>query len=60
VVLWLHGADRVAILGECELDADQRVPGFEPADFDLADSVKFLEARVRECGRGRRDRPREG
>ncbi|HSZ78605.1 MAG TPA: hypothetical protein VK775_14470, partial [Chthoniobacterales bacterium] len=42
-VVWLHGADRVAILGEGELDGGQGVTGFEPADFGLADSVKFLE-----------------
>ena len=42
-VIGLHGADRVAVLGEGELDGGQGVPGFEPADFGLADSVKFLE-----------------
>ena len=39
----VHGADRVAVLGEGELDGGQGVTGFEGADFGLADSVKFLE-----------------
>ena len=42
-VIGFHGADRVAVLGEGELDGGQGVPGFEPADFGLAESVKFLE-----------------
>jgi hypothetical protein len=42
-VIGLHGADRVAVLGEGELDGGQGVTGFEPADFGLAESVKFLE-----------------
>ena len=42
-VIGVHGADRVAVLGEGELDGGQGVTGFEGADFGLADSVKFLE-----------------
>jgi hypothetical protein len=42
-VIGVHGADRVAVLGEGEFDGGQGVPGFEGADFGLADSVKFLE-----------------
>jgi hypothetical protein len=42
-VIWLHGADRVAVLGEGELDGGKGIPGFEPANLGLADSVKFLE-----------------
>ena len=42
-VIWFDGADRVAVLGEGELDGGKGVTGFEPADFGLADSVKFLE-----------------
>ena len=42
-VIGLHGADRVAVLGECELDGGQGVTGFEPSYFGLAESVKFLE-----------------
>ena len=42
-VIGLHGADRVPVLGEGELDGGQGVTGFEAADFGLADSVKFLE-----------------
>jgi hypothetical protein len=46
-VIWLHGADRVAILGEGELDGGQGIPGFEPANLGLADSVKRARVRVR-------------
>jgi hypothetical protein len=42
-VIGLDGADRVAVLGECELDGGKGVTGFEGADFGQADSVKFLE-----------------
>jgi hypothetical protein len=42
-VIGVCGADRVAVLGEGELDGGQGVPGFEGADFGPADSVKFLE-----------------
>ena len=42
-VIGLHGADRVAVLGEGEFDGGKGVTGFEGADFGLADSVKFLE-----------------
>jgi hypothetical protein len=42
-VIGIHGADRVAVLGEVELDGGQGIAGFEGADFGLADSVKFLE-----------------
>jgi hypothetical protein len=58
-VIGLHGADRVAALGDGELDGSQGVTGFEPADFGLADSVEFLSAPGRECGRGWRGRQRE-
>jgi hypothetical protein len=40
-VIGFDGADRVAVLGEGEFDGRQGVTGFEPADFGLADSVKF-------------------
>ncbi len=42
-VIWLNSADRVAVLGEVELDGSGGVIGFEPADFGLADSAEFLE-----------------
>src|SRR5271166_6962125 len=42
-VIGFHGADRVAVLGEGELDGCQGVPGFEPSYFGLPESVKFLE-----------------
>ena len=46
-VIGFHGADRVAVLGEGELDGCQGVPSFEPSYFGLAESVKFLEGQVR-------------
>jgi hypothetical protein len=48
------------VLGEGEFNGGQGVPGFEGADFGLADSVKFLEGQGAGCGRVRRDRKREG
>ena len=65
-VIWLNGADRVAILGEVELDGGRGVTGFEPADFGLADSVEFLERQGAsaavggEIGRERGDAFEEG
>jgi hypothetical protein len=53
------GADRVAVLGEGEFDGGKGVPGFEGADFGLADSVKFLEgqgAGASVCGEIGRER----
>ena len=47
------------LLGEGELDGGKGVTGFEPADFGLAVSVKFLEgqgASAAMCG----DRQRAG
>jgi hypothetical protein len=58
-VIWLHCADRVAVLGEGELDGGQGVSGFEPANLGLADSVKFLEgegASAAVCGEIGRER----
>jgi hypothetical protein len=45
-VIGLHGADSVAVLGECELDGGKGVTGFEPSYFGLAESVQFLEGQV--------------
>jgi hypothetical protein len=60
-VIGVHGADRALGTWErAEFDGGQGVPGFEGADFGLADSVKFLEGEGAECGHGRRDRQREG
>ena len=39
----VHLSDRVAVLGEVELDGSEGVIGFEPADFGLADTAQFLE-----------------
>ena len=58
-VIGVHGADRVAVLGEGELDGGQGVPGFEGADFGQAESVKFLEgegAGAAACGEIGRER----
>jgi hypothetical protein len=58
-VIGVHGADRVAVLGEGELDGGKGVPGFEGADFGKADSVKFLEgegAGAAACGEIGRER----
>jgi hypothetical protein len=65
-VIWVHGADRVAVLGEGELDGGQGITGFEGADFGQADSVKFLEGQGAsaavdgEIGRERGDALRKG
>jgi hypothetical protein len=58
-VIGVHGAGRVAILGEGELDGGKGVPGFEGADFGQTDSVKFLEgdcASAAACGEIGRER----
>ena len=41
-VIGVHGADRVAVLGEGELDGGQGVPGFEGADFGWRFAWRFV------------------
>jgi hypothetical protein len=52
-VIGFHGTDRVAVLGEVELDGGRGVTGLEPADFGLADSVEFLERQGASAAVGR-------
>ena len=59
-VIGVHGADRVSVLGEGELDGGQGVPGFEGADFGLGRFCEVSGGRGCGCGRVRRDRQREG
>jgi hypothetical protein len=46
--------DRVAVLGEVELDGSEGVIGFKPADFGLADTAKFLERQGASAAVGRK------
>ena len=41
-VIGFHGADRVAVLGEGELDGGQGVPGFEPASRRQRKGIRRL------------------
>jgi|HubBroStandDraft_6_1064221.scaffolds.fasta_scaffold511483_2 hypothetical protein len=52
---WKYTFLRLAspLLGEGELDGGKGVTGFEPADFGLAVSVKFLEGQGASAAIGR-------
>jgi hypothetical protein len=52
-VIGLPGADRVAVLGEVELNGSRGVIGFQMPDFGLADSAQFLERQSASAAVGR-------
>jgi hypothetical protein len=52
-MIGLPGADRVAVLGEVELDGSRGAIGFKKPDFGLADSAQFLEGQSASAAVGR-------
>jgi hypothetical protein len=52
-MIGLNSADRVAVLGEVELDGSRGVMGFKKPDLGLADTAEFLERQSASASVGR-------